>query len=200
MAIPASVGLILLRVPITRVLFERGEFDPLNTQATARALGFYALGLPAFGGVRIVAQAFYALGDTRSPVRIAMGAVALNVVFALAFMGPLSHGGLALASSCASGANLAGLLWHLRRKLGPLGFPKILKSLALVSVATALMAAWCVLLLSWWPASGSRWEEAGWLAVAIGGSVSLYASVSAALRSQELSALLALVARRQRSA
>lgn len=190
--IPASVGLILLRVPITRVLFERGQFGSLNTEATAWALGFYALGLPAFAGTRIAAQAFYALGDTATPARIGIGAVALNVGFALALMGPLAHGGLALASSCASTANLAGLLWLLRRRVGPLAISRILRSVALVSVATGLMAAWCGLLLLWWPAAGSRWVEAGWLAVAIGGSVGLYAGVGAVLKSQEWSAFLAL--------
>lgn len=194
-ALPATVGLILLRVPITRVLFERGEFGPASTEATAWALGFYAIGLPAFSAARIAAQAFYALGDTRSPVRIGIAAVGLNVLLALAFMGPLAHGGLALASSCASVANLAGLLWCLRRDLGPLGLPRIVMSLAPVSVATALMASWCVLLLHWWPASTSGWVEAGWLGVAVAGSVGLYAAMCAGLRSQELSALVALLRR-----
>ncbi|MBI4560866.1 MAG: hypothetical protein HY724_02390 [Candidatus Rokubacteria bacterium] len=57
---------------------------------------------------------------------------------------------------------------------------------------TGLIAAWCGLLLLWWPAAGSRWVEAGWLAVAIGGSVGLYAGVGAVLKSQEWSAFLAL--------
>lgn len=194
-AVPASVGLILLRVPITRVLFERGAFGSFDTEATAWALGFYALGLPAFAGTRITAQAFYALGDTRTPVRIAMAAVALNVVFAIALMGPLGHGGLALASSCAAAANFTGLLWRVRR-IGPLGIQRILKSLALVGLATAFMAAWCGILLLWWPVSSSRWVEAGWLFTAIGGSVSLYAGVAQGLKSAEWSALLTLLTRR----
>ncbi len=196
-AVPASVGLILLRVPITRVLFERGKFGPLDTEATAWALGFYALGLPAFAATRIAAQGFYALGETRIPAKIALGAVTLNVGFAVALMGPLGHGGLALASSLASMGNLGGLLWLLRRQLGPLGFPRILKSLGGVSVATGLMAAWCWLLLLWWPVGSPRWVEAGWLAAAIGGSVGLYAGLSASLTSQKWTALLRALGRRQ---
>jgi len=198
-AVPAAVGLILFRVPITRVLFERGAFSSLDTEATAWALGFYALGLPTFSATRIAAQTFYALGDTRTPVKIAMGAVGLNVVFALVLMGPLGHGGLALASSCASMAHLTGLLWRLKR-VGPLGIRRILKSLARVAVATTLMAAWCGFLLLWWPASGSSWVEAGWLLAAIAGSVSLYAAVGAGLQSTEWSALLTLLARRRKRA
>jgi putative peptidoglycan lipid II flippase len=197
-AVPAAVGLILLRVPITRVLFERGRFVPPDTEATAWALGLYAVGLPAFAGTRIAAQAFYALGDSRTPAKIAMWAVALNVVFALALMGPLEHGGLALASSCASTGNLVGLLWLLRRRLGPLGGLRILKSLRDVSVATGFMALWCGLLLIWWPAGGARWVEAGWLLAAIGGSAGLYAGVSASLKNLEWRAFLGLWARRRR--
>ena len=199
-AIPAAVGLVLFRVPITRLLFERGQFGPLDTDATAWALGFYALGLPAFAGTRITAQAFYALGDPRTPATIAMWAVALNVVLALALMGPLEHGGLALASSCASAGHLVGLLWLLRRRLGPLGLSRILKSLGAMGVATGLMAVWCGLLLAWWPAAGSRWVEAGWLLVAIGGGVGVYAGVSAGLKSPEWTALLALWGRRRGAA
>jgi putative peptidoglycan lipid II flippase len=203
-AIPASVGLIILRVPITRVLFERGQFGPLETEATAFALGLYALGLPAFAGARILAQVFYALGDTRTPVRVGIGAVGLNVLLALAFMGPLSHGGLALAASCASAANLAGLLWLLRRQLGPMGGGRIVRSLGLVGVATSLMAIWCVLLLQWWPAPilspGARWIEAGWLLVAIVGGAGVYAGIGASLGSQEWTALRALASRRRQRA
>src|SRR5207302_1083169 len=67
-ALPATVGLVLLRLPITRVLFERGHFGPVETAATAWALAWYALGLVAFSATRIAAQAFYAMGDTRTPV------------------------------------------------------------------------------------------------------------------------------------
>src|SRR5437588_817541 len=67
-ALPATVGLVLLRLPITRVLFERGHFGPVETAATAWALAWYSLGLVAFSATRIAAQAFYAMGDTRTPV------------------------------------------------------------------------------------------------------------------------------------
>jgi len=195
-AVPASVGLILLRVPITRVLFERGQFGALDTEATAWALGFYALGLPAFAGTRIAAQAFYALQDTRTPVKVGIWAVSLNVVLGVALMRPLSHGGLALASTCASTANLVWLLWSLRRRLGPLGAGRLLASLARVGVATGFMAAWCGLLLVAWPAAGSRWMEAAWLGAAVAGGMGVYAGVSRGLRSEEWAALRMLLSRR----
>ncbi|MEK7362995.1 MAG: lipid II flippase MurJ, partial [candidate division NC10 bacterium] len=191
-AVPASAGLWLLREPITRVLFERGRFGPEETQATAWALGFYALGLTAFAAVRIAAQAFYALGDTRTPVKAGIAAVGLNVAVALALMGPLRHGGLALAASASAAANLAILLWLLRPRLGTLGGRRILWSLGRVAAATAVMAAWCVLLLWAWPPAATRALEAAWLVAAIGGAVGAYAAATLALRSEEGPALLAL--------
>jgi putative peptidoglycan lipid II flippase len=193
-AVPASAGLWLLREPITRVLFERGRFGPEETQATAWALGFYALGLTAFAAVRIAAQAFYALGDTRTPVKAGIVAVGLNVALAypLAFVLPLKHAGLALAASAAATANLAILLWLLRQRLGALGGRRILWSLGRVAAATAVMSAWCGLLLWKWPPAATRALEAAWLVAAIGGAVGAYAAASLALRGEEGPALLAL--------
>jgi len=191
-AIPASVALWLLREPITRVLFERGRFGPEDTQATAWALGFYALGLTAFSAVRIVAQAFYALGDPRTPVRVGTAAVGLNVLFAVALMGPLKHGGLALSASAAATFNLLGLLWLLRRRLGRLGGRRIVTSLARVGASTLVMAAWCGFLLWRWPASPARAIEAAWLALAIAGGIASFGAASLVLGGEEGPALLAL--------
>src|SRR3989441_486941 len=67
-SVPATLGLVMLRMPIVRVLFERGRFGPMETAATADALAWYAIGLAAFAGSRIAAQAFYALGEAGTAV------------------------------------------------------------------------------------------------------------------------------------
>src|SRR5205807_97967 len=128
-ALPATVGLVLLRHPITRVLFERGHFGPVETAATAWALAWYALGLVAFSATRIAAQAFYAMGDTRTPVAAGAAAVGVNVVIAVALLQPMAHAGLAFASSASAYANLALLVWFLRRRLGRLGGRELVRSL-----------------------------------------------------------------------
>src|SRR2546428_2008016 len=79
---PATVGLALLSVPITRVLFERGRFGPDDTAATAVALVWYAVGLVGFAGARIAAQAFYAIAEPGTAVRLGALAVAANAVAA----------------------------------------------------------------------------------------------------------------------
>ena len=96
---PAMAGLIALRIPIVNLMLEHGQFDRLSTAATTTAVLYYAVGLWAFAGVRIVSQAFYSLQDTRTPVKIAVLAMAANILLSVILMGPLAHGGLALATS-----------------------------------------------------------------------------------------------------
>jgi putative peptidoglycan lipid II flippase len=196
--LPASVGLLVLREPMVRTLYQRGEFGPTETAGTAWALGFYALGLAGFAGVKIGAQAFYALGDTRTPVRVAMGAMALNSLLAVLLARPLAHGGLALATSCSGVTNALALAWLLRRRLaagpGPataLGFLRI--ALASAALAAALLAAgWA------WPASGGRLAEGLRLGALVLGGALLYLGIHAALGSEELAAMSAATRTRWR--
>jgi putative peptidoglycan lipid II flippase len=118
--VPAMAGLIALRGPIVNLLFVRGRFDAAAAAGTAEALLCYALGVWALVGVRVVTATFYALEDTRTPVRIGAAAVLVNLGLSLALMGPLGHAGLALATACASMANFAALFLLLRRRLGRL--------------------------------------------------------------------------------
>jgi putative peptidoglycan lipid II flippase len=116
-AIPSMVGLILLGRPIIQVFFERGAFDALSTVMTTKALFFYSLGLWAFSGIRVMVSAFYALQDTKTPVKVAAVALGANVMFSLLFMGPLEHGGLALALSSASTLQFCLLVFFLKRRM-----------------------------------------------------------------------------------
>ncbi len=101
--LPAMVGLIVLRVPITSLLFLRGSFTYADTLGTAYALFFFSLGLWAYSGVRIINAAFYSLQDTRTPVMGAFISVTVNATLSLLLMGPLKHGGLALATAICVG-------------------------------------------------------------------------------------------------
>src|SRR5881409_832685 len=118
--VPATIGLLMLRMPITRVLFERGRFTSADTVATAQALSGYAFGLVA---------------------------VALNVVSAVALMGPLGHAGLAYASSIGALGNLLGLLWMARRRFGRLGGRALLVSCLRTTAAAVPLGVVCWLAL-----------------------------------------------------
>ncbi|MEJ2745070.1 MAG: murein biosynthesis integral membrane protein MurJ, partial [bacterium] len=139
--IPAGVGLIVLGKPIIQLLYERGEFllDG-STDPTYWAVIFYSLGICAIGGVSVVVRCYYSLEDTRTPVKIASIAVAVNIIFDYLLMGPLKHGGLAFATSIAQTVNLSLLLWLLRRKIGGLGLWRVGASLKKIALSTAVMA------------------------------------------------------------
>jgi len=199
-AVPASVGLVLLREPIIRVLFQHGRFGEAETAATAAALAWYAAGLVGFSAARIVAQALYAVGQAGTAVRWGVVAVAANVVAAIALMGPLGHAGLAGASSVGAYVHLVGLLWAARRRLGPLGGRGLVASVARTSMACAPLGAWCVLAIAWWPgAPGSGWTDVALLAVTVSTGAVVFWASTVLLRAPERLDLLRVVPwRRQR--
>jgi putative peptidoglycan lipid II flippase len=96
-----------------------GAFNAHSTLMTNYALVFYAVGLWAFSGIRVMVSGFYALQDTKTPVKVAVVAVVVNLVLSLslAFMTPLKHGGLALALSLASSIQFCLLVFFLKKKV-----------------------------------------------------------------------------------
>ena len=142
--VPATVGLLVLGSPITRILFERGRFTGADSVATTEALAGYAVGLIGFATARIAAQAFYAVGEPATAVRVGMIAIAANVVAAIALMRPLGHAGLAYASSIGAYVNVLALLWLARRRFGPLGGRALLASAARALTAAIPVGAWCM--------------------------------------------------------
>jgi putative peptidoglycan lipid II flippase len=137
--IPAMVALILLREPILSVLFQRGRFTWVDTQATADALLWYTVGLWAFSGLKVVTQAFYSMMDTRTPLWVAIGAVIVNLGAGLLLMGPMKQGGLALATSLAAAFNVALLFAILIRRLGQFPSAEFAGSLAKIFIASLIM-------------------------------------------------------------
>ncbi|MBU0543965.1 MAG: murein biosynthesis integral membrane protein MurJ [Proteobacteria bacterium] len=137
--LPCMVGLIVLREPIIMLLFKRGEFNIQTVRLTAQALLYYSIGLWAFSSVRIIISVFYALNDTKTPVRIAVISLLTNIVLSLLLMIPLKHGGLALANSLSSMLNVILLLQALGIKLGPLDDNKLKKSLIIIAACSVIM-------------------------------------------------------------
>jgi putative peptidoglycan lipid II flippase len=191
-AVPATIGLVLLRAPIIRVLFERGEFSAADTAATAQALAGYAVGLAAFSGTRIAAQAFYAIHEPGVAVKLGMFSVVVNVVAAVALMAPLRHGGLALASSLGGWVHFVALVWVAQLRFGGLDARRLAVSLGRTFVASGVLAMWCLACLWLWPASPGRLLEAGWLAGTILAGAVVFWAASAVLGAPERVALLRL--------
>ncbi len=138
--IPSSIGLMVMGTPITKVLFERGAFTAYSTQITASALFFYAIGLVACGGIKVLVSAFYAMHDTMTPVKTAFCALIMNIILNLALMYPLKVGGLALATSISAIFNFIALYILLRKRLGDFGIKQTIDSFLKVTLASLVMA------------------------------------------------------------
>ncbi len=137
--VPATVALIMLRIPILSALFQRGAFNASSTLLTAQALLYYALGLWAFSAIRVIDAAFFALQDRKSPVIAAIVALAVNIAMSIILMYPLKHGGLALATSLASAVNVFMLSVILWKKIGPFLDHEFYRSLSKVLFSSIIM-------------------------------------------------------------
>jgi putative peptidoglycan lipid II flippase len=159
LTIPASIGLMVLNEPICRLIFEWGKTTAIDTQQTARALFYYAFGLCGFSAVKIATDGFYAFNDTRTPVKVSLCTIALNIILNALFIFGLNfdHRSLALSTSCTITLNFLTLLVLLWRRVGGFGLDKIAVLLVKIVVVSAGMGAVC-----WWV----NLQIEGWLGVA----------------------------------
>jgi putative peptidoglycan lipid II flippase len=139
--IPAAAGLALLSEPIVRLLFQRHQFSFDDAHQTALLLMIFSIGLPFFSVVNLTIRAFYAVKNTRGPVRIATVDFLINLGLSLALMGSLGAAGLVVASTVAIIAQMGLLLRTLRAQLPDVSLAPLLPSLARILIATAVMSA-----------------------------------------------------------
>ena len=183
LGLPASLGLALLAEPMVATLFLSPAFGPEDVRMTAMSLAAYASGLAAFMALKVLAPAYYARQDVRSPARFALIALGVNLVLSLALMAPWGHSGLALATSLAGLVNAALLLRGLWRvgiyRPGPDWPRRLVQGV----VASGLLAA----LLAWGPGDMAPWLAApvstrlAWLMAWILGAALVYLAVLFAL-------------------
>ena len=197
LALPATVGLLLLDRPIVALLFQYGKFDANSTTLAAWALACYTVGLVSHSVVEITPRAFYALHDTRTPVIVGTAAMALNVGLSFLFIKVFAvwnqpQAGLAFALTVSTTLEMMGLVWLLRRRLKGLDFSRLWPGLWRTAVAATLMAA----VLAGWLALTDR--RPVWLVglggVALGGGV--FAAAAYALGCPEARLLPAMAATR----
>ena len=198
LALPASVGLILLREPLISLLYQRGEFDGHAVQLVAWALLWYAAGLVGHSVMEVLTRAFYAQHDTKTPVMIGSIAMGLNVVFSFMFarlfsqIGWMPHGGLALANSLATALEATALFIFMRRRLNGIEGSYIARGFIASGFAALGMGTG---LWFWIQSTGSlsRW-------VVVPGGVALgaviYGFAITVLRVPEIQSAIRFVARR----
>jgi putative peptidoglycan lipid II flippase len=143
LALPASIGLIVLRRPIVNLLYNHGAWTFHDTEQTAFALLFYAMAIGPLSIIEVLARVFYAMKDTMTPVRIAIVAVAIDAALSIFFVAVFPHasgqGGLALATAIASSIQVIWLTSSLNGRLGGIGLHGLLLTFRDAGVASLVM-------------------------------------------------------------
>ncbi len=147
LAVPATVGLLMVGRPLVAAIFQRNEFSTHSTEMVTWALFWYSTGLIGHCVVEIVSRAFYALHDTKTPVMVSVATMSLNYGFSLLFSylfsqwGWFPHGGLALANSLATFLEMLILLWFMRKHLSGLKIRGLLTGVGTAGLAVLPMIA-----------------------------------------------------------
>lgn len=201
--VPATIGLMVLAIPIVRMLFEHGRFTPDDTLATAAALQYYAIGLVGYSVVRIASPTFYALGKNRVPVTVSVITVLVNAALNYGLVQVMGYRGLALGTSIAALFNAGALLFLLRAHLDGLNGGHLLSSVLRITLASAVMGGSAYAsfraLESWMPGNAELLQIVR-LALAIAFALLVLAGSAWLLRIREFNQGLALVMRRLRRA
>jgi putative peptidoglycan lipid II flippase len=143
--IPSTVGLILLAIPLVSTIYFHGDFTERGVLMTAESLIAYSVGMTAIVMVKVLAPGFYARQNTKTPVRIAMLAMTLNIVFCLLLIGPFKHTGLAAATTLSSIINASLLFYVLKKEhifVIQNGWSKLLLQTIISVIAMGLFLWW----------------------------------------------------------
>ncbi len=191
-AIPASIGLLVLCKPIIQLVFQRGQFTEESTVLVAAALGAYSLGLIGHSGVEILVRAFYALHDTKTPVLLGILSLIINLIISLSLINVLGVTGLALANTIAALVEMVLLIVMIRKRLGGLDDRRLALSALKTTIAAVVMgvAVWGFLGVA--ANTGVIVRAFGGIAIGVGA----FFVIAWLLRSEELRGVLGVVGRR----
>jgi putative peptidoglycan lipid II flippase len=147
LTIPSSVGLAVLGDSMIGAVYQGGRFRADDTHQTALALSCYSIGLAGYAAIKVLAPAFYALNDARTPMMVSLGSILINAIAAsgmVKFAG-LGHAGLALSTSLVALFSSIALFEVLRRRIGGIQGRRLSASFAKITTASAMMGAACAL-------------------------------------------------------
>jgi putative peptidoglycan lipid II flippase len=191
----AAILLLILAEPTVRLLFERGKFTAESTDRVTLALVCLAPSLLGYSMVNILARAFYALGDTRTPMQISIVSLMINLVLAVCLVTHFRQAGLGIANTLTSSCNVGFLLYALRRKLQRLDLDALRQTLLPTAMAGGLAGVLAWMLVGAWEHAvghatllqkiGSVFVPGGIAGLAYG-LVALWAGIPAALEMREL--------------
>jgi len=143
LTIPSSVGLAVLGKSIIGAIYQGGRFQPYDTQQTALALSYYAIGLMGYAALKVLSPAFYALDDARTPMLVSLGSILVNYLAASTMIrvAGLRHAGLALSTSAVALFGFVVLFAILRRRIGGVYGRELLTQVGKIALASGVMGA-----------------------------------------------------------
>jgi putative peptidoglycan lipid II flippase len=195
LTIPSSVGLAVLGESMIGAIYQWGKFRAFDTHQTAVALAWYSTGLAGYSVIKVLAPAFYALGDARTPMLVSLGSIALNLGLALALVkrAGMGHAGLALSTSAVALAGGAALFWLLKVRVRGLHGRRLAASALKVSAASAIMgvACWAVSRGVHLALGFGKFAQLADVAIAIPAGVAVFYMAASALHIPELEAVRA---------
>lgn len=156
LGLPATVGLIILAQPLLTTLFQYDSFNSNDVSQSALALSAYGIGLLGFILIKILTSVFFARGDTKTPVKVGIIAIVINIIFNLILIIPLQHLGLAIATSISALANASFLYYYLHKN----NIYKINKSLSLVLLKVFIASGIMAIILFYFQTETQIWFEA----------------------------------------
>lgn len=177
--LPATLGLLLLAEPLIISLFHYGKFTELDVSMSGMSLMAYSFGLLGFILVKILAPAFYARKDMKTPVKVAVVALVTNTVLNLILIGPFAHVGLAAATTISAFVNAGLLYWYLRKQqvFTPLsGWPKLFVQVLLANAVLVGFIVWLSPLTGEW-LGFDAWHRMAWLLGLVAGAILIYGMV-----------------------
>jgi len=143
LTVPSSAGLAVLGKSMIGAIYQGGRFQAYDTGQTALALSCYAIGLAGYAAIKVLAPAFYALGDSRTPMYVSLASIAINYLMASTMIRVtgLRHAGLALSTSAVALTGFVALFWILRNRIGGIHGRALARTTAKILAASAAMAA-----------------------------------------------------------
>jgi putative peptidoglycan lipid II flippase len=178
-------------LPLTRVLFEHGEFTLADSERTAALIRAYGAGVWAFCGMPILYRGFYAVGDRLSPVRVGMCAVFFDALLNLTLIWPLAERGLAWSTAFSAAVQFGTLAWLLQGHVGQLDWRKLAVTMARTLAATAAMAAGCLTAIRFFPFDDNPLQQMLSLIVPVGTGIVVYLAAARLVKLDEPGWLLA---------
>jgi putative peptidoglycan lipid II flippase len=138
--IPAAAAVLVLSEPMTRLVYQRGEFDAAQTDLVATALFWFSFSLPFNGLFLLLTRTFFSLQRPWVPSAISAANLAITAIAALALYGPFGVGGIVAATAIATAASVVAQSVILRRDLGGIEMRRLLESAVRIGVAAVVLA------------------------------------------------------------